>query len=252
MLGKAVLALVLVVVALAIIRLAVNYPCHVQEGWSRVLPAGKAKEKGKARMLFMVARRAAAVGAKSFNYNRATQEYELFDDWLVNFTQPVDFDGDKIVAGPHVTGVMADPANPPPAPCCEKIKCEMRAFGLDPDGNMKRDWAAAGPYYDVAAAAKEWPKNKDGARLPEEGATDKAPFVDHTLTNALQEPGAKAPAGLNPDGSLRFAKPPKCGGSCDFCVPDGKGGCNPSAAFWHGCNARGQLFDTEARTSTYA
>jgi hypothetical protein len=251
MLGKILVVLLVAVVVVAAVRKTMGYPCHVQEGWTRVLPSGEPMERGKARMLFMVVRRAAAIGAKSFNYNKMTGEYVLFSDWLVNYTQPVDFVGNTIVPGPHVTGVLADPANPPPAPCCEKIKCEMRAFGLDPDGNMKRDWATAGPYYNVAAAAQQWPKNGDGAAQPTEGAADKTPFVDHTLTNALQSPGAKAPAGVNADGSLRFAKPPKCGSSCDFCVPDGKGGCNPTAAFWHGCNARGELFNSAAQTTVY-
>lgn len=249
MLGWALLLLVIVLAAVAAVRATMNYPCHVQKGWWRVLPDGsRPMETGRARGLYQVVRRAAKAGAKSFNYNEKTGDYELFADWLVNFTQPADVVGSTIQPGPHMTGVLADPAHPPPAPCCEKIKCEMRAFGLDPDGNMKRDWAAAGPFYDVSKAAGQWPKSADGKTLPPD-AQPRDQFVDQELTASLKKPGAKAPAGLNSDGTLRFAQSGGCGGSCDFCAGPK---CNPTAAFWHGCNARGQLFTTAAQTAVYA
>ncbi len=247
MLGLVLATIVFVLAALALAR-AMSYPCHVQEGWSRVVLPGQSMGKGTAGSLYSVVRIAKKAGARSFNYNKQTKEYELLRDYLVNFTQPMDFQGGAIVPGVHVTGLLVDPASPPPAPCCEKIKCEMRAFGLDPDGNMKRDWDKAGPYYDVAAAAASWPKSAAGRPLPPAGPADHSAYVDYNLTSALKAPGAKAPAGLDASGALQYAQSPQCPG-CDICSPSDKGGCN--AKYWFGCNERGQLYNSAAKNATY-
>jgi hypothetical protein len=235
MLGLIVVVLVVLVVAaaaMALVRQKMSVPVLKQEGWWRVLPDGsKPTKTGKARSFYAVAKIAKKTeGIKSFNYNTETGKYELFDKWLVNFTQPMDIEGTQapytIKRGPHVTGVLIpEGGGKIPFPCCAKIKCEMAAFGLDATGALhpSRD-LDADPYYDVAKAAATWPgkKNSQGkiqATPPAAGANAMGEFVDHDLTRAVKEAG-KAPVGLNPDGTIKVAEDSgTCGGEdCDFCI----------------------------------
>lgn len=228
MLGWAVA--VLLVLAVFLVAVAARVPCHLQEGWVRAQPAGGPLAVGTARSLFQVLRHARRAGARSFNYTRSTRYYELFSDYLVNFTMP----GPGFAPGQPgpfdtVTGVVVRPGEAVPAPCCEKIKCEMRMFGLDPDGKMQRDWDRAGPYYDVAKAAQSW-QVVGGRAVPPDKQGKSDQFIDHDLTAALKAPGAQAPG----------AKPAaECGGQCDFCQErDAAGRCvNRAAQYWKGCAA---------------
>jgi hypothetical protein len=221
-----------VVIVLAVGAWWATVPCHLQEGWVRAAPEA-VMERGKAAALFLVARRALRAGARSFNYQRSTRTYELFRDYMVNFTMPADGRAVGVPApakSDWVTGVVVRQGEVVPMPCCEKIKCEMRAHGLDPDGKMARDWDVAGPYYDVERAAKSWP-TENGAPVPPAKGGKSAEFIDQDLTAALKAPGALAPGAVVAS---------QCSGACDFCSAfDAQGRCiNRSAQYWKGCGAQ--------------
>ena len=267
MLGLALLLTVVALAALAAGHKATQIACEIQERWWRITPPGVTPAAtGTSAALFLVVRKARKMGARSFNYNRASGRYEIFSQWLMNWTQPVDYVVSGAVPMPmaravHVTGTVADGTTVvAPAPCCEKIKCEMRAYGLFPDGRSLRDWSRANPadsgdthYYDVKKAAAEWP-SKDGTAQPPAKVSKDAALVDAALETRMKLTG-KAIVGHAPDGSIQLASDgPGCSGACDFCTGvDGKGNClNPTAAFWYGCNDQGRLYSNKEKTAVYS
>lgn len=80
---------------------------------------------------------------RSFNYNPATGAYQLFEDWLINWTirsgKGASTYKDGIlspISNVRVTGTINRPGEVAPSECLQKIKAEMRVHGLDGDGKM--------------------------------------------------------------------------------------------------------------------
>lgn len=274
MFGLILLLVILGVVAAGVAQSKLAIPCHLQPRWWRVTPPGVTPlQSGTANSLFAVLRLAQQRGAKSFNYSYQTKAYQIFSQWLVNWTQPIDI----VVTGVapsqsfsytqqvgHVTGVLATPAaGPVPSPCLQKIMCEMSAHGMHPDGKSMRNWAnAGGPpdvdtnYYDVAAIAKTWPTTgTENIKSPQPMSTaQKKPYIETALMAKLKASGQAITGSvttLDATGApvktytTAVVPPPCTSGACDFC------GLNSTKQFWYGCNSVGKLFSNSAKTQTY-
>lgn len=269
MLGIVLLLVIIAIAAAFVVQKQFTIPCQVQDRWWRVTPPGvKPLATGRAMSLFAVIRAGHAAGAKSFNYSYKTGNYQLFADWLVNWTQPIDIlpqtgpNGERFTPTEkveHCTGTLAT-GTPPmvaPAPCCRKIRCEMEAHGMMTHGKSQRDWNSQEDmnYYDTSAARKSWPDN-DGTPQPPANLTTamKQPYLDTETMDKVKKSG-QAIGMIGPDGKPAPVPPPDdcTEANCDFCQSfDANGNCaNSTAKFWYGCNAMGQLYADAAQTKVY-
>jgi hypothetical protein len=268
MLGLILFIIILGIAAAAVAQKQLAIPCQLQPRWWRVTPPGVTPLKtGTANSLFAVLRLAKQSNAKSFNYSYVTKTYQIFSEWLVNWTQPIDIVVTKSSPGQtfsytqtvgHVTGAVGGPTDGVPSPCMRKVACEMAAHGMHPDGKSMRNWANAGVpkvdtnYYDVKAAAALWPTGTSGATEgvkvpPVITIESKKPFIQTALIQRLKASG-QAINGKDAAGNITTAPPPEpcTEGACEFC------GTNSTKEFWYGCNNVGALYKNASHTQTYS
>jgi hypothetical protein len=198
---------------------------------------------------------------RSFNYNAETRRYQLFEGWLVNWTQRVPGTGvedDKETGEPRlvaenkrrVTGMLVlDSARPPPAPCCKKIRADMLAYDLDPYGRMSAERAADKTPYralDGDARVADWrARAVDGGGAPTDPLDLTAIPVDERFAPSTagarprddrgrlapeDAPRALIAVGTEPT-PLTDDATPNCTDSCGWCTThDSTGACTSRAA----------------------
>lgn len=226
-----------------------------RRGYWRIPPPGVMPlEQGTASSHWMALRAAKNYSTdgkicRSYNYNPATGAYQLFEDWLVNWTIRSQAGASKYENGTLtpiknalITGMIENEFANVPFECVLKTRAEMFIYGMDPDGKISklRDLADGSgtkiPYKDQAIQEAASGNNSEGANWQDAvnaktfdqtdppgsediGAPDDPTRGVDNAINSLLQASPFAFTGVDADGKLIQAAPElECtGGGCEDC-----------------------------------